>query len=275
MDFVRDVRPILESSCFTCHGPDDKARMAKLRLDTREGAASVVVAGDPAKSKLYQRITASDATQRMPMGGQLSEKQIATLRAWIEQGASWTTHWAFVPPVRPAVPSVKRGAISNPIDAFILARLEKEGLRPSPPADKVTLIRRVTLDLTGLPPTPAEVDGFLADHSTDAYGKLVDRLLASPHYGERMAMQWLDLARYADSHGYHIDSRRDMWPWRDWVIDAFNRNLPYDQFTVWQIAGDLLPNATREQRVAIGIQPQSHDQRSKAAPSPRNTKWST
>src|SRR5208282_3037486 len=208
VDFVRDVRPILAASCFTCHGPDDKARMAKLRLDTREGAATVIVAGDPAKSKLYQRVTSSDAATRMPMGGQLSEKQIATLRAWIDQGAPWETHWAFVPPVRPAVPAVKRSAVAdadavrNPIDAFILARLEKEGLRPSPPADKVTLIRRVALDLTGLPPTPADVDAFLADHCAGAYEKLVDRLLASPHYGERLAMQWLDLARYADSHGY-------------------------------------------------------------------------
>jgi hypothetical protein len=250
VDFVRDVRPILQGSCFTCHGPDEKARMAKLRLDTREGATAVIVAGDPAKSKLYQRITSDDAAKRMPMGGQLSEKQVATLRAWVEQGAVWETHWAFVPPVRPAVPAVHA---SNPIDAFIRAKLEKEGLRPSPPADKVTLIRRATLDLTGLPPTPAEVDAFLADHSANAYEKVVDRLLASPHYGERMAMQWLDLARYADSHGYHIDSHRDMWPWRDWVISAFNRDLPYDQFTVWQIAGDLLPNATVEQRVASGF----------------------
>jgi cytochrome c553 len=248
VDFVRDVRPILQGSCATCHGPDAKARMANLRLDTREGAAAVIAPGDPAKSKLYQRITSNDAATRMPMGGQLSEKQVATLRAWIEQGAPWETHWAFVAPVRPAVPRP-----GNPIDAFIRARLEKEGLHPSPPAEKTALIRRVTLDLTGLPPTPAEVDAFVADHSASAYEKVVDRLLASPHYGERMAMQWLDLARYADSHGYHIDSHRDMWPWRDWVISAFNRNLPYDQFTVWQIAGDLLPNATREQRVASGF----------------------
>ncbi|SRR5579871_1140934 len=254
VDFVRDVRPILESSCFTCHGPDEKARMAKLRLDTKEGAAAVVTAGDPAHSKLFQRIISTDAATRMPMGGQLSEKQIATLRAWIEEGAPWATHWAFVAPVHPEIPALKqRKSSPNPIDNFILARLEKEGVHPTPLADKTTLIRRVTLDLTGLPPAPAEVDAFLADHSADAYEKVVDRLLKSPHYGERMALQWLDLARYADSHGYHIDSHRDMWPWRDWVVSAFNENLPFDKFAVWQIAGDLLPNATREQKIASGF----------------------
>jgi len=237
VDFGRDIKPILASNCYTCHGPNDKTRMAKLRLDLPEGAG--------AASKIYERITSKDPAKRMPLGGQLSAQQIETIRAWIEQGATWEAHWAFVPPVRPTG--------GNTIDYFIQAKLAKEGLKPSPPADKTTLIRRVSLDLTGLPPTPAEVDAFLADHSPSAYDKLVDRLLHSPHYGERMATQWLDLARYADTHGYHIDSHRDMWPWRDWVVDAYNRNLPFDQFTVWQVAGDLLPDATREQKLASGF----------------------
>ncbi|HWB97285.1 MAG TPA: DUF1549 domain-containing protein, partial [Bryobacteraceae bacterium] len=263
VDFDRDVRPILSDQCFSCHGPDDKTRMMGLRLDTREGLFSkrrgeaVIAPGDAAHSKLFQKISATDPARRMPpasSGRTLTAKQIETIKAWIDSGAKWELHWSYVPPKRPELPQVAgQGWCRNPIDRFILARLEKEGLKPSPEADRLTLLRRVTFDLTGLPPTPAETDAFLNDRSPDAYEKVVDRLLASPHYGERMAMQWLDLARYSDTHGYHIDSAREMWHWRDWVIDAFNRNMPYDEFTVEQLAGDLLPNPTTEQRIATGF----------------------
>ncbi len=259
VDFNRSVRPILSDKCFTCHGPDDKSRMAGLRLDQAESVAAkaVIKPGDSAASKLYQRISNPKPALRMPpaySGVTLSETEIKTVKQWIDEGAKWQTHWAYTPPKRTDPPAVKNPAWSrNPIDAFIFARLEREGLKPSPQADKSVLLRRVTFDLTGLPATPAELDAFLKDRSPDAYEKAVDRLLASPRYGERMAMQWLDLARYADTHGYHIDSHRDMWPWRDWVISAYNSNLPFDQFVTWQIAGDLLPNATREQKIATGF----------------------
>ena len=263
VDFNRQIRPILSDNCFACHGPDEQQRQVGFRLDTRQGAFAdrggyrVIVPGNSAGSKLYQKIAHEDEIFRMPppvAERKLNAEQIDLIRRWIDEGAKWEEHWAFVAPKRAALPEVKRtGWSRNPIDRFILARLEREGLNPSPEAEKATLLRRVTLDLTGLPPTPAEIDSFLADDSADAYEKAVDRLLASPHYGERMAMQWLDLARYADTHGYHIDSLRDMWKWRDWVIDAFNRNMPFDQFTVEQLAGDLLPNATLEQRIATGF----------------------
>ena len=258
VDFNREVRPILSDNCFACHGPDEQNRMAGLRLDTREGAiGKVIVPGDPAASKLLQRIRHEKKALRMPPASfnkTLTPVQIATLERWIQEGAPWDTHWSFVPPQRRPLPAVRNGKwVRNPVDAFILARLEREGLAPSPEADRATLLRRVTLDLTGLPPTPAELESFLADASPDAYEKRVEALLASPRHAERLALHWLDLARYADTHGYHIDSHRDMWHWRDWVIDAFARNLPYDQFTVEQIAGDLLPNATRAQRVATGF----------------------
>ncbi len=263
VDFDREIRPILSDKCFACHGPDAHARQANLRLDTKEGAFAdrggyhVIVPGNSAGSKLYQKISSRDQSLRMPpvsSGRNLTAQQIELIRRWIDEGAPWEVHWAYVAPQRPPLPEVKEQSwVRNPIDTFVLARLEREGLRPSPEADKTTLLRRVTLDLTGLPPTPAEVDAFLADKSPDAYGKRVDQLLASPHYGEKMAMPWLDLARYADTHGYHIDSLRDMWHWRDWVIDAFNRNMPYDQFTIEQLAGDLLPNATVEQKIATGF----------------------
>jgi hypothetical protein len=260
IDFNREIRPILSDNCFKCHGPDEKQRMAKLRLDTKEGAFAkpgVIVPGEPAKSKLVMRIASKDPNVVMPppeSGHKLTANQIELLTRWIAEGAQWNEHWAYVGPKRPAVPQVgNSGWVRNPIDSFILARLEKEGLKPSPEADKLTLLRRVYLDLTGLPPAPSEMDAFLADKSPDAYEKVVEKLLASPRYGERMAMQWLDLARYADTHGYHIDSHRDMWPWRDWVIDAFNRNKPYDRFTIEQLAGDLLPDATMEQKIASGF----------------------
>ncbi|MCI0662087.1 MAG: DUF1549 domain-containing protein, partial [Acidobacteria bacterium] len=258
--FNREVRPILSDSCFTCHGPDEEQRMANLRLDTKEGAFArqgVIVPRDSAKSRLINRVTSKNPNLIMPppdSGHKLTDKQIELLIRWIDEGAQWNEHWAYVAPKRPAAPQVKNSSwVRNPIDNFILARLEKEGLKPSPEADKVALLRRVHLDLTGLPPTPAETEAFLADKSPDAYEKVVDRLLASPHYGERMAMQWLDLARYADTHGYHIDSHRDMWPWRDWLIKAFNQNKHYDQFTIEQLAGDLLPNATIDQKIASGF----------------------
>ncbi|MCS6861667.1 MAG: DUF1553 domain-containing protein [Abditibacteriales bacterium] len=260
VDFNRDVLPVLSENCFACHGFDANARKAGLRLDTPDGATAKLPSGNTAivpgklqDSVLWLRVR----TRTMPpadSGKKLTDAQIETLRRWIEQGAKYEKHWAFVPPQRPALPTVKNKRwVLNPIDAFILARLEQEGLKPSPAADRVTLMRRLSLDLTGLPPTPAEVDAFLADKSPNAYEKVVDRLLASPRFGERMAVVWLDMARYADTHGFHIDSHRDMWKWREWVIGAFNRNLPYDQFIIEQLAGDLLPNATLEQKVATGF----------------------
>ncbi|HMF16011.1 MAG TPA: PSD1 and planctomycete cytochrome C domain-containing protein, partial [Gemmataceae bacterium] len=264
IDFARQIRPILSENCFRCHGPDHEERKAKLRLDIKASAfgklrsgGHAIVPGNSKKSELIARITDQDPSVRMPpakINKHLTPQQIELLRQWIDQGAEWHEHWAFVPPARPELPKVKKKDWPrNGIDHFILARLEKEGLQPSPETDRATLIRRLTLDLTGLPPTPAEVNAFLADKSPNAYEKVVDRLLKSSHYGERMALEWLDAARYADTHGYHIDAGRDMSRWREWVIDAFNRNLPFDQFTVDQLAGDLLPKATLAQKVASGF----------------------
>jgi hypothetical protein len=260
VSFNRDVLPILSNNCFACHGPDEKQRKTKFHFDTREGAFAkrgVIEPGNAADSLLIEMVTHPDPKQRMPpleTGHTLTEKQISVLRRWIDAGAVWDTHWAYAPAKRTEPPATKRaGWARNPIDRFILARLEREGLQPSPEVDKETLLRRVTYDLTGLPPAPAELDAFLADKSPDAYERRVDALLQSPHYGERMAMGWLDAARYADTHGYHIDNYRQMWPWRDWVIGAFNRNLPFDQFVIEQIAGDLIPDATRDQKVASGF----------------------
>jgi hypothetical protein len=263
VDFDRDVRPILSEHCFACHGPDTNKRMAGLRLDVPTGpfvklpsGRQAVVPGNVAASELVRRISAKDGQQMPPasFNKKLTPAQISTLRAWVAQGGKYAQHWAFVPPKRPALPPVRHTWWPrNPLDRFVLARLEKEGLCPSDEADRATLIRRVSLDLTGLPPTPAEVNAFVADRSPGADERVVDRLLASPHYGERMALAWLDLARYADTHGYHIDSQRDMWPWRDWVIHAFNTNLPFDQFTLQQLAGDLLPSATLSQKIATGF----------------------
>ena len=265
VDFERDVRPLLSDRCYSCHGPDEATRKVGLRLDTEEGAKKArgphtpVVPGNPAASEILRRVAPAQPAMRMPPPYSdrkpLTEAEVATLRAWIEQGAKWQSHWSFVPPKRPELPAVRDTAwVRNPIDRFILARLEREGLSPSPETDRARLLRRVSLDLIGLPPTLAELDSFLADRSPDAYEKAVDRLLASPRYGERMAVDWLDAARYADTDGYQVDPEREMWPWRDWVIRAFNRNLPYDRFTIEQLAGDLLPNATLDQKIATGFQ---------------------
>jgi mono/diheme cytochrome c family protein len=263
VQFNRDIRPILSDTCFQCHGPDQARRKAGLRFDTKEGALAdlggrhAIVPGDLANSELVRRITAADEGERMPpkkSGRQLNARQIDLLQRWIEQGAKWQKHWAFLAPERPPLPAVqKRAWVRNPIDTFLLARLESEGLEPSPEAERATLLRRVTLDLTGMPPTPAEADAFLADPSPDAYEKVVDRLLSSPRYGERMAVRWLDAARYADTSGYQSDGERQMWRWRDWVLGAYNHNLPFDRFTVEQLAGDLLPGATLEQKIATGF----------------------
>jgi hypothetical protein len=263
VDFNRDIRPILSESCFTCHGPDETQRKAKLRLDTREGAfadrdgSPVLVAGDLKKSHLFDRLVSKDEFEVMPppkSGKKLKKEQIELVKRWIEEGAVWEDHWSFVSPKRPALPAVKNKAWAvNPIDHFVLARLEREGLTPSKEADRITLIRRVTLDLTGLPATPEEVRDFVNDAAPNAYEKLVDRLLASPRYGEHKARFWLDAARYGDTHGLHLDNYREMFPYRDWVIGAFNRNLPYDQFVIEQLAGDLLPNHTLDQLVATGF----------------------
>jgi hypothetical protein len=266
IDFDRDIRPILSDNCFRCHGPDEAERKrakTDLRLDTRDGlfadldGVRPVVPKDPARSEIMLRLTSSDEDERMPpveTGKHLLPEQIALVRRWIEQGAPWNEHWAFVPPRRPALPPTRQQDWPrNDLDRFVLARLEAEGMRPAREAERTTLIRRLSLDLTGLPPTPAEVDAFLADRSPQAYDLLVDRLLASPRYGEHLALGWLDGARYADSHGYQADYERFMWRWRDWVIEAFNRNLPYDQFTIEQLAGDLLPEPTLEQRIATGF----------------------
>ncbi len=260
VDFDRQIRPILSDNCFTCHGPDEKRRMAALHFDTKEGAfgkPGVIVPGDAAHSKMYLKISNPDIAQRMPptySGRKLTPAQIEVIKQWIDSGAKWETHWSFTPPKRPELPAVQDSQWArNPIDRFVLAKLDKEGLHPSLETDKATLLRRVTFDLTGLPPSQAELTAYLADKSPQAYEKVVDRLLASAQYGERMTMQWLDFARYADTHGYHIDSAREMWPWRDWVIRAFNSNMPYDEFTVEQIAGDLLPHPTQAQVIATGF----------------------
>ncbi len=259
VDFSRDVLPILSDNCFYCHGPDPGHRKAELRLDTLDGAYEVIVPGQIDQSDLVQRILATDPEDIMPpvkTHKVLTPEQIALLKRWIEEGAPWGEHWAFEASRRPAVPAVTAtpGApVRTPIDAFVQARLQTEGLSPSAEADRRTLLRRVTLDLTGLPPTTEQVESFLQDASPDAYERVVDRLLASPAYGERMAWDWMEVARYADSNGYQGDAERTMWPWRDWIVKAFNENLPYDQFTIWQLAGDLLPDPTLEQRLATAF----------------------
>ncbi|MDQ6701370.1 MAG: DUF1549 domain-containing protein, partial [Acidobacteriota bacterium] len=263
LEFNRDIRPILSDKCYHCHGPDAVAKKIPLRLDSEAAAKAdlgghrAIVDGDTGASVLVQRITSESKAKRMPplySGLKLTDREIDTLRTWVAQGAKWEKHWSFIAPSRPALPTIQNAAwIRNPIDAFVAAKLEREGLAPSPEAGRETLLRRVTLDLTGVPPTPAEIDTFLQDRSPKAYEKVVDRLLASPRYGERMAARWLDAARYADSNGYQYDGERVMWRWRDWVINAFNGNQRFDRFTLEQIAGDLLPNATVEQKIATGF----------------------
>ncbi len=251
VDFNRDIRPILSDRCFACHGFDEKERQSGLRLDVREAALlpsdsgrAAIVPGDAGASELVRRILTDDPDDRMPpakTGKPLSAAESALLERWVAEGAEYQAHWAFVAPVRPAPPAVRRADWPrNEIDRFILARLEREGLEPSPEASRETLIRRLTLDLTGLPPSLAEIDAFLADDAPEAFERVVDRLLMSPRYGERMTVEWLDAARFADTHGYHLDSARDLTVWREWVIRAFNENKPYDQFTVEQLAGDIL-----------------------------------
>ncbi len=259
LDFDRQIRPILSNACFTCHGPDEARREADLRLDREEDAkAAVLVPGHPDESELIRRITSEEEFERMPppeAKQQLTAEQIALLTKWVAAGAPWTQHWSFVPPQAAPLPPVSDPSWPhNAIDDFILQRLDQEELAPSAPAKKETILRRVTLDLTGLPPTLAELDAFLADDAPDAYEKVVDRLLASPRYGEHMALEWLAAARYADTNGYQDDATRTNWPWRDWVIRAMNENLPFDKFTLYQLAGDLLPNPSPDQLIATGFQ---------------------
>jgi hypothetical protein len=269
ISFNRDIRPILSDKCFACHGPD--AAVAKgaggFRLDLREGAVVPaeasgkvpIIAGDAENSEVIKRVTSTKPNLVMPpptAHNAVTDEEVQLLKRWINEGAEYEGHWAYQTPVKPAIPEISEANekwTKNNIDRFIAYRLEKVGLAPSPQADKTTLIRRVTLDLTGLPPTPEEIDAFVADKSPDAYEKLVERLLASPHFGERLALIWLDAARYGDTNGFHHDNIRTAWPWRQWVIEAFNANMPYDQFIIEQLAGDLLPNATHEQILASGF----------------------
>lgn len=262
VDFNREIRPILAANCFACHGPDAAERQADLRLDTREGALAnrdghaALAPGKPEASELVRRISATDALERMPpadSGKKLSHEQIELVRRWVAEGAVWQEHWSYAKPSRPVVPATDAaaGAI-NPIDVFVRAKLASLGMTPSPEACRTALVRRLSFDLTGLPPTPEQVEMFLADTSPQAYENLVNRLLASPHYGERMAMYWLDVVRFADTNGYHGDNHRDIALFRDYAIQSFNRNKPFDRFTVEQLAGDLLPDASRETRIASG-----------------------
>jgi hypothetical protein len=265
VDFNRDIRPILSENCYQCHGPDANKRKADLRLDTREGLfrrgkeGANLVPGKPEESDVFERVASDDDAIRMPppkSGHRLSMQQVALLRTWVEQGARWKGHWAYLPLLRPEFPPVSgadaSGPLLNPIDRFIRAGLAARGLAPSPEADRTTLIRRLSFDLTGLPPTPEEIDAYLAETRADAYERLVDRLLASPHYGERMALFWLDLVRYADTTGYHSDNHVDIYLFRDYVINSFNRNKPFDRFTIEQLAGDLLSNPTEETTIGSG-----------------------
>jgi hypothetical protein len=259
IDFNRDVRPILAENCLYCHGQDPAKREADLRLDVREAAvaARAIVAGEPGASALLERIHSTDPDVVMPppdSNRRLTDDQRATLDRWIREGAAYEPHWAFVPPVRPTPPSVRQARWPrNEIDRFVLANLEAAGLEPSPEADRTTLLRRLHADLVGIPPTPDEIDAFVADESPDAYERAVDRLLASPHYGERMALPWLDAARYADSNGFQQDGDTWQWIWRDWVVKALNDDMPFDRFSIEQLAGDLLPNATADQKIASGF----------------------
>ena len=251
VDFNREIRPLLSDRCFRCHGPDSAKRKAELRLDVRDGAFrklddgwAIVKPRDSAHSELVRRTSSDDVEEMMPPPDSnlsLTDAEKALLARWVAEGADYRPHWSLAPVAAVPPPSLRGGAPDNPIDAFVRARLDKEGVTPAPRASSEILLRRLAFNLTGLPPTPAEIDAFVADRSPDAYERAVDRYLASPAYGERMAMDWLDLARYADTYGYQNDAERDMSPYRDWVIGAFNQNLPYDAFLTWQLAGDLLP----------------------------------
>ena len=266
VDFNYHVRPILSDRCFKCHGPDAKARKAGLRLDTEEGAFAalkddpkhhILIPGDPLQSAMYARIITTDTAEVMPPPSSnlsLTKNEIEVIRKWIAQGAKYKKHWSFIPPTKPAVPEVDDDLHAvNAIDHFVFAKQASYGLEPNEQAEKETLLKRVCMDLTGLPPTLEQQDRFLKDKAANAYEKIVDELLANKHYGEKMAIQWLDLARYADSHGYQDDGGRSMWPWRDWVINAFNKNYPFPTFITWQVAGDLLPNPSKEQLLATGF----------------------
>ena len=257
-DFTRDIRPILADKCFACHGPDSNTRKAKLRLDTNDGATAThngvaaIVPGDLENSEAWVRILSLDEDEVMPPPDshkELSDTEKELLRQWILGGAKYEDHWAFIAPRKPALP----GNAGNPIDFFLQRRLTSEGLKPAPLAKPETLVRRIYLDLTGLPPTPREVDTFLSDKSPQALETLIGTLMKRPSYGEHMARYWLDLARYADTHGLHLDNERSVWPYRDWVVRAFNQNIRFDEFTRWQLAGDLLPGATIEQKIASGF----------------------
>lgn len=266
VDYNWHIKPILSDRCYKCHGPDDQVRKAELRLDTREGAygtsredstVQIITPGNATSSLLMKHITSEDPKRRMPppeSNLSLSQREIALIHQWIDQGAAWKPHWAFIPPAEPILPEVDHDDWARgPIDYFVLQKIESAGLSPSGDVSRAKLLRRVTFDLTGLPPTPAELDAFQEDRHPDAYERVVDQILARPAYGERMTSMWLDVARYADTHGYQDDRPRTMWPWRDWVVRAFNANLPYDDFVTWQIAGDLLPDATFDQRLATGF----------------------
>ncbi|GAA4315122.1 PSD1 and planctomycete cytochrome C domain-containing protein [Compostibacter hankyongensis] len=266
VDYNFDIRPILSDKCYTCHGPDANKRKAGLRLDVAENAykalkdnpdAHALVPGHPDRSEVYLRISSKDTAEMMPppeSNLKLTDFQISLIKKWIKQGAKYERHWAFTPPEKEPLPAVKEKQWpKNAIDYFVLSKLEKNGLKHSPEADKERLLKRVSLDITGLPPTLAMMDRFLQDSSAGAYEKIVDELLQSKAYGERMAVYWMDVARYADSYGYQDDNIRTQWPWRDWVIKAFNENMPYDRFVTWQLAGDLLPNATPEQILATAF----------------------
>ncbi len=266
VDYNIHIRPILSDRCFKCHGPDANTRKANLRLDTREGAmaalkdnpdAHAIVPGEADKSEVFLRVSTSDTSMLLPppkSNLSLTQNEIDLIKKWIDQGAKYKPHWAFIPPVQGKLPALENSEWpANEIDHFILAKMESSGLHPNDPADKERLLKRASLDITGLPPSLEMQNRFLTDQSADAYEKMVDELLAQPQYGERMAVYWMDVARYADSHGYQDDGLRTMWPWRDWVIHAFNKNYPYDQFVTWQLAGDLLPDPTKEQLLATGF----------------------
>src|SRR5262245_55781786 len=256
LEYNRDVRPILAENCFPCHGPDSASRKAGLRLDRRDDAmkAEAIMPGKPDESDLVERIFSDDASHLMPppkTKKKLTAGQKETLKRWIAEGAEYQLHWSFIAPKRTPLPAVKNTIwVRNAIDNFTLAELEKKGLLPAPEADRRTLARRASLDLIGLPPEPADVEAFVKDTRPDAYERYVDHLLESPHWGEHRGRYWLDAARYADTHGIHFDNYREMWAYRDWVINAFNKNLPFDKFTIYQLAGDLLPNRTLDQQVA-------------------------